>query len=141
MSADSDNATAFTALDRMIEKVRTLPQVMLERAAQDVAAVIERELAATLAAGATPEGEPWTPRKADGGRALAQAQQAVHVAAIDGTIFIRLVGIEVRHHRGRVRGGVKREVIPTTLPAAWVPKITAAISKRFDAHMTGHGSE
>jgi hypothetical protein len=131
---DASNAMPLAKLDAMIERVRMLPERVIAEAAQDVAALVRRELAVTIGAGQTPTGEAWAARKSDGGRPLANALEAVRVGVTDGSVvFVFLTGPEARHHRGWVRGGIERQIIPTTLPPAWVPKIQAILAQRFQA--------
>lgn len=132
---------ALTAIDAMIERIRALPRALTVEAAPAIADIIRDDLARTTAAGASPNGTSWEPRKADGGRPLVNADAHVFVAAVGGTIFVRLKGVEARHHRGRVKGGVKREIIYTSgqLPTRVVTEVEALIAKRFQAHMKGEG--
>ncbi len=134
------NAEALAKLDTMIERVRSLPKRTIEGAADDVAAFIKRELSASIAAGTTPTGEAWQPRKADGGKPLANALHALQVTVVEGSIvFVHLDGPEARHHRGWVRGGVQRQIIPTELPPQWVGKIRDILAQRFAAEANGGG--
>lgn len=117
-------------LDAMIARVRKLPE-LAKRAAPDVAIVVESELHRTIAAGTTPYGEAWKLTQ-DGSRPLTHAAQALAVVAVGSTIYVRLTGPEARHHLGRGRGGVKREVIPTRgLPPRMAAPIRAALARCF----------
>jgi hypothetical protein len=104
------------ALERMIAKVRAAGQLGTD-GLPDAAAEVQTELRASAAAGQSPDGKAWAPRKADGGRAMAGAAGKITVAAIGRAIWIRLTGPEVNHHFG-VRGAEPRNVIPAGgLPA------------------------
>jgi hypothetical protein len=117
-------------LDAMIATIGKLPELG-KRAAGDVALAIETELQRTIAAGTTPDGKPWQPTK-DGGRPLTGAAQALAVVPVGTTIYVRLTGPEARHHLGRGRGGVVREVIPThTIPAPMASAIRAELVRHF----------
>jgi len=118
------------AFEKILATVRSLPELP-ELAAADVADAIRAELERTIAAGATPEGAGWKPTLA-GGRALKNAAASVHCAAVGRTIYVRIVGIDARHHMGHGRGGVRRQVIPDggTVP----PPMAAAIRRVFDQH-------
>jgi hypothetical protein len=101
-------------LDAMIAKIQSLSQ-LAKQAAPDVADAVHEAIVKTIEAGTDPEGKAWAPRKADGGRPLAGAAQAVKAAAIGTRILVRVAGPEARHHLGRARGGVYRGIIPTRL--------------------------
>lgn len=127
-------------LDAMIATISKLPEVT-KRAANDVAIAIEAELQRTIAAGTTPDGEPWQ-RTKDGAQPLTGAAKALTVVAVGTTIYLRLVGPEARHHLGRGRGGISREVIPTKrIPATMASAMRAELAKHFAEVTTGsaHG--
>jgi len=100
----------FSALDRMIASLRSLSTLPKDAAAAG-APLVEAELRATAAAGQAPDGTPWAPRKKDGGRAMANAANAITVRAVGTTILITLRGPEVYHHFGAA-GKPPRRVIP-----------------------------
>lgn len=77
----------------------------------ELARVIYDELKATITAGETPEGEKWAPRKKGNAPVLTNAVDALKVAAVGSRVYVRLVGVETRHHRGRAKGGTRRQVI------------------------------
>jgi len=117
-------------LDAMIERVRRLPELG-KRAAPEVARVVESELHRTIAAGTTPYGEAW-PLTQTGTRPLTHAANAVAVVAVGSTVFVRLTGPEARHHLGRGRGGVRREVIPTRgIPDRMAEQIRTVLGDAF----------
>ena len=123
-------------LDALIARVRKLPE-LAQRAAPDVARVVEAELHRTIAAGTTPYGEPWKLTQ-DGAKPLVHAADALAVVAVGTTIYVRLTGPEARHHLGRGRGGVKREVIPTRgIPPRMAAPIRAAIGRCFTELVKG----
>lgn len=103
-----------------------------EDVAPDVARAVRADLKRTIEAGTTPDGEPWPPRKEDGEQALQGAMDSLFVGDYGASIYVRLKGPETRHHRGHVKGGVQRQVIPDkhTVP----DKMADAISKVLDAH-------
>src|SRR3954471_14793920 len=117
-------------LDAMIATINKLPELG-KRSAGDVALAVEAELRRTIASGTTPDGRPWQPTK-DGARPLAGAANALAVVPVGTTIYVRLTGPEARHHLGRGRGGIVREVIPTkTIPAAMASAIRAELVRHF----------
>ena len=118
-------------LDAMIATIGKLPD-LCKLAAGDVALAIENDLHRTIAAGTTPDGEAWKPTK-DGERPLTGAAKALAVVPVGTTIYVRLTGPEARHHLGRGRGGVVREVIPTKqIPAPMATAIRAQLAKHFE---------
>jgi hypothetical protein len=117
-------------LDAMIATIGKLPELG-KRAAGGVALAVETELQRTIAQGTTPDGKPWQPTK-DGARPLTGAAKALAVVPVGTTIYVRLTGPEARHHLGRGRGGVVREVIPIkTIPAAMASAIRAELARHF----------
>jgi hypothetical protein len=117
-------------LDAMIRRLRELPESLVKDAAPEIARVVEQEIKRTIAAGTTPEGEPWE-RTLDGRKPLQHAASAVFVGAVGTTIFVRLTGPEARHHLGQARGGKVRRVIPETIPPAMAAKMVDVIGERF----------
>jgi hypothetical protein len=118
-------------LDAMIATINKLPELG-QRAAGDVALAVEAELHRTIAAGTTPDGKPWQLTK-DGARPLTGAAKALAVVPVGTTIYVRLTGPEARHHLGRGRGGVVRQVIPTKqIPAAMASAIRAEVTRHFN---------
>lgn len=127
-------------LDAMIATIRKLPELG-KQAAPDLALAIENELQRTIAAGTTPDGEPWKLTK-DGDKPLTHAAKAMTVVAVGSTIFVRLTGPEARHHLGRGRGGVVRQVIPTDhIPAKMADAMRSVLARHFTAATSeaGHG--
>jgi len=103
-----------------------------------IAEAIERTLDGTARAGTTPDGQPWAPRKKDGGRTLQHAAEAIRVTYSGDTVFVRLTGPDARHHHGAIRGKVKRQVIPNSkrLPDLMVANIQIEIAKVFDREVS-----
>jgi hypothetical protein len=105
------------ALQSIIGRIRAAAAIG-RSATTEIAREVNAELKESAAAGTTPDGTPWAPRK-DGGRAMANAADAVAAAAVgEGEVLVVLRGAEVFHHFG-VRGAEPRSVIPTggNLPA------------------------
>ncbi len=95
----------------VIDRLRALPRAMLYEAGPSVADAIHVALNVTANAGQTPDGIAWPTRKHDHGRALEHAAEQIRVGAIGTKILIRVLGVEARHHRGIVKGGVARRII------------------------------
>lgn len=125
-------------LQDIVERVRAIGGIA-EEAASDVARAIERDLRRTIREGTTPEGEKWKPRQDDGEQPLQNAEAALHVGAYAGTVYVRLTGVEARHHRGRARGGVKRQIIMegATVPPRMAASIRVVLQQHFDKAVAG----
>ena len=95
-------------------------------------ALVDHAVATTTAA-TDADGRKWAPRKADGGRPLVGALNAVSSYVTDKTAGVKVSGINARHHRGWIRGGVKRGIIPTrsSLPQQLNLRIIKRLSDRF----------
>jgi hypothetical protein len=126
----TDNASGFAALDAMIATIQKLPG-MAERAAPDVADVVEQEIRRTIAGGTTAYGVKWKLTQR-GEQPLQHAAEALKVAAIGSTIYARLLGPEARHHRGNARGGVARNILPIrVIPGPMAERISDVLTEHF----------
>lgn len=107
----------------------------LQTTAEDVARAcvteVRGEIDRTIAAGQDPYGQPWEPRKRDGGRPLRSAARAVRVTAYEDEVIIRLTGVESRHHTGAIKGRTQRRIIPTRrdLPDGMRAAVEAAVDR------------
>jgi hypothetical protein len=108
-------------LDAIGEAEQYLPP-----AAQEVKAHLQK----TIAAGTSPSGQPWEPRKRDGGKPLQNAAAAVEVRVAGSTIIVELTGPEVFWHYG-VRGVKPRKVIPTEIDESLGSAIRRGVAKPF----------
>lgn len=121
-------------LRAQIARLRKL-EGLTKDVAPKVARAVERELRAQIAAGKGPDGKPWKPRQ-DGGQPLRNAASALSVRAVGDVIVVRLDGVEARHHLGAVRGGVRRQIIPTgSMPDAVSRAIEQVVTREFRAVM------
>ena len=98
-------------LDEMIADLRRLGDGWEPELARQASPLVEAALQRTAAAGQTPEGQAWAPRKA-GGRAMAHAAAAITVKAYPTVLRAVLTGVEVFHHYGKGASEVRRRVIP-----------------------------
>ena len=76
----------------------------------------------TAAAGTTPLGVPWAPRKKDGARALVNAASAISARALGDVIMLVLAGVSVFHN-------ATRQMLPDTgagVPPGYREAIRAA---------------
>lgn len=104
------NARLLTSLRSMRDRLATMPEaipVVAQRSAEE----LKRQIDANIAAGRAPDGSAW-PERSDGGKPLAGAARAVDVVAVGGTVVVAVNGVEARHHAGKVKGGVARQIIP-----------------------------
>lgn len=113
-------------LASLAARLRALPSIgpqIAKAAAADVLA----EAQATAAAGTTPTGEAWAPRK-DGARALPKAATALSVRVDGDVIVLVLDGVYVYQQK-------KRPILPT-FGLGVPPKIAAAIRDASRAVLT-----
>lgn len=136
-----DNASGFAALDAMLAMTRALPRALTDDALPEIADALRADLAATIAAGTTPHGTQWAPRKDTGARAMPNVADAVSVTVDGGSVLVRVTGAEALHHRGAVKGGRKRQVIyqRANLPARVMTKVSEILDRQFAEHMAGAG--
>lgn len=123
---------ALAFLDRKIAELRTLPEV-IKALGPEAAAVVKATIGASLAAGKSPDGAVWAPRKEDGGRPYANAASRLVVKASGTTITALMTGPEVYGHKG-VRGAKPRPMLPTGITAALAAALTKLALERIQKH-------
>jgi hypothetical protein len=123
---------AIQRIDELIGKVEGLKGIAL-RAAPEVAKVVDAHLRKCIAQGTDPYGNPWKPRKIDGGRPLQHADQTLFVKALGQHVITEIHGIDARHHHGWVKGKIKRTVIFTKpeLPPELVIEIRKVLTAEY----------
>lgn len=132
----SDSSAGFVGLQAMLDKLGRLADMPRE-VAPAVAEAIDEEITAQIARGVDPNGKPW-PKTQDGDQALRGAGKAVNVASFGKRVIVALRGVEARHHLGRARGGVQRQIIPVAkIPARMAGKIRDTLTERFADIMGG----
>lgn len=130
------NDAAFAALDAQIGRVQSLP-LELPRVAQLAALEVRRIIAANIANGRAPDGTPW-PATQDGRPALRDAMRSIDVRAVGSSIVISVDGVEARHHLGAVKGGVRRELIPSNrIPGPVADALARVVEQVLAQHMAG----
>lgn len=125
------------ALAAFIDRVRKLGTLGAD-AAKIAAPLVEKAMKRTAAAGTTPDGQAWQPRK-DGGRPLVNAADALSAEAVGPVVVGKLEGVEVLHNRGTKRMP-QRQILPDL--GAGIPKVigdalTEASQKAFGRTMGG----
>lgn len=124
-------SAATEALDAMIAATSGLT-TLVDDAMPALAKSVRARIEETIAAGTTSYGEPWAPKQ-DGGQPLVNAASAVAVAAVGRTIYVRVMGVEARHHIGSVKGKRKRAIIPERgLPSAMANNMRAVLQRAFE---------
>lgn len=119
------------ALRAMIAQLEALPGALTEEAAPEIARELQAEITRQIAAGTDPHGTPWDPTL-KGQRPLTNAASALRVTAVGSTVVARLTGPEALHHRGAVKGGKVRQILPSheiTAPVA--NAIRVVLDRRF----------
>jgi hypothetical protein len=127
-------STDLSALDALIRKLRRTRAFVLE-AAPACAAAVAAELRASAAAGTTPDGASWAPRKADGARALPDAASSITVKTV-GSVVLATVGYPYVFHNNATVGGStpRRQILPSgALPAALAQAIRRTLIAAWEA--------
>lgn len=126
----------LSALDAHIERVRGLGS-LARQAAPVVAEAVEAELERQIKAATDPSGKAWAERQ-EGGKALATADKALVVVPIGTRVFARLKGHIARHNNGTAKGGLVRQILPTSgLPARLAQVVKGAVEQTFERVMGG----
>ena len=132
------SVTAGVDIRTMIKQIEAFGDLstIMPKLARVVGAGIER----TIAAGTNPYGEVWKPTL-DDHQPLQNAMKAVTVTAVDRSIFVRVVGVEAKHHLGAVRGKKVRRIIPSKkrIPGEIAIGMKRVLDEHFDQTVR-HGS-
>lgn len=115
-------------VDRWIKALRKLPKAVR---AEELRDVVDEDLRRTIAAGTTPDGTPWKPRK-DGGRPLQNAGGALTVGVAGSTIIARVTGPTAIHHFGTGKDPT-RQVLPSSMPPSLFEKLKRAAFAKMRA--------
>lgn len=130
-------ADGASTLGAWAARLRTLGPDVVRDAAPKVRAVVERELRGTIARGQSAEGVRHQ-RTKDGRTPLTGAAAALNVSVVGTAVVATLTGPEARHHKGAVRGGVRRPILPTGAPPASMARgIREALGESFRAKVGG----
>ena len=124
-------------LEEMIRNVAALERLP-ERTAAIAAEKLGELVARTAAAGTSPDGEAWAPRK-EGGRAMVNAAAHVSARAYGDVVRITLRGPDVFHQFG-TRGEPRRAVIPESgaaMPASVAQVLEQASRQAFEEITSG----
>jgi hypothetical protein len=115
-----------------IDGLRRFGREGLSLGARYAAPLVEAEVKKTAAAGTSPDGEAWAPRKKDGARPMVNAAAHVSAKAFGPTIRVFLKGADVFHHYA-TRGEPRRQVIPegAALPAGIARAIATGCARAF----------
>ena len=116
----------MSGLEAMIADFQGLADGFTPDVARRASPLVEQALKASAAAGTTPEGQAWAPKKT-GGRAMPNAAKAIAVKAFPTVVRVVLTGVEVFGHYGKGAMQVARKIIPDT---GAMPKVVAEALKR-----------
>lgn len=109
---------------QQIARLRSLPQ-LVRRIAPMAARAIEDEIIAQTKRGVGPDGKAWEPTE-DGHAPLQHVEKDLTVRAVGSVVVVRLEGVHARHDVGAVKGGTRRQIIPS---GALTEPISRAIDK------------
>lgn len=131
------NSEASARLQKQIDRIRSLPVELVKRAAPDIAKEGLAQVTANVSSQVGPDGTPW-PASKSGEAVLRQAAQHVTVQALGTVILFKVTGIDARHHKGFVKGGERRPIIPVrSMPEPLTKAIKKVLKKRFQEVMGG----
>ncbi|HEX8795457.1 MAG TPA: hypothetical protein VF765_31120 [Polyangiaceae bacterium] len=128
---------ADAALSAFIQRVRGL-RTLAADAAKLAAPLVEAAAKKTAAAGVTPDGIPWAPKKG-GGRALVHAANALSARALGPAVVLTLKGVEVLQNFGTTRLPA-RQILPeggAGVPKAFADALAKASETAFARAMGG----
>lgn len=117
-------------LDGIIASVRKLGDV--DAIAKTAAPLVEAAVKRTAAAGTSPDGTPWPPRK-DGKPALANAAAAVEAVAIGPVVQVRLVGTSTGSQTAQAIQNHTRRILPD--PSNLGGPVLAAFDTALEQHV------
>lgn len=124
------------ALNEAIATLRGLGEIPT-RAAAIAAPLLEAAAKKQAASGIDPSGRPWAPRKKDGGRALANAAEAVRAEVTGDVVEIVVDGPEYFHQTAKEGGAMpRRQIIPDVgdpLPPTYQAALDEAADEAFNA--------
>ncbi len=125
-------------MDRIIRSVQSLAGAPVAVAAL-AAPLVQTAVQTTAAAGTSPDGTPWKPRKDDGRRALANAAEAVQCRAIGPVVQLSLGSTSTGSAKVQAIQNAQRPILPdrgAALPSTIVQALGLA-AHRFFARATG----
>ncbi len=125
------DADADASLLAMLDSLHAFPERFARESVPRIGQAILAAVQATAGAGETPEGVAWAPKKT-GGQALESAPGKIRLITGPRKISLELTGPTALHHRGWVRGGTRRQVLPVgNMP----PGVEAAAKKAADSEV------
>lgn len=124
----------FDALNEEISRLRRVPELG-KTAAPEIAKALDAALRENIAAGLSPQGNPWQPtRKGE----QPKLGRKLFVRAKGSIIEIVLGGKSYLHHTGIARGRITRRVIPTVdLPEKFATIVRDKMKEAFESLMSG----
>jgi hypothetical protein len=131
--------TGDAQLLEMIRRVEKLGSEGITEMAKAAAPKIEEISKASAAAGTTPDGQAWKPKK-DGKAPLQNAAAAVECVPLFDKIKIRLIGTATGSQKVQAIQNLYRPIIPTRggeVPKPLVEALKDAASKTFKRIMGG----
>lgn len=110
----SDVGHVLIEIDVLIKKIDAIGSIAV---APIVATALRDHVTETISAGTDAYGQSW-PLTEAGGKALGNAAKHLETRQSKSVAVISIQGstareIEGRHHYGRVKGGIRRQILPT----------------------------
>ncbi len=99
------------AMRAQIARLRQLP-TLVNRAAPLVARAVEREIVSATKRGVGPDGKAWE-KTVDGHVPLQHVEKDLSVRAVKTVVVARLDDVYARHDVGAVKGGKRRQILPS----------------------------
>lgn len=128
----------MSGIEEMIASLERLEELP-KRTAEIAAEKLDARVKATAAAGTSPDGKAWAPKK-KGGRAMANAAAHIATRAYGHIVRMTLTGPDVFHQFSQKKGEPAREVIPGAggaMPAVVADVLEEATAQAFDELTTG----
>lgn len=123
-------ADGLPELDRQLARLRAMG-TLAERSAPAVALAVEEDVLDHVRRGVAPDGTAWPPTL-DGHLPLQGVEKNLTVRAVGTTIVATLEGEHARHSIGAVRGGKKRQILPTRgMPDSMTRAVRSVVDEEF----------
>lgn len=107
-----NGAEVIETIDAMIAKLKSISEDTPKELAAKAVPLVKAEITRSIAAGNDPSGVAWKKTK-EGNTPLRNAADSLSVNSVGNVVIVRLDNHHAKHHFGIVKGGIRRQVIPT----------------------------